>query len=253
MVQRKPARERLVDVGGSCTEGRPHVGLLLPRSSTRRSGGGHRSKPGLLEHPGPAPRDYERPPSSCQHIGCWFTYNEIRCLLNERRVVVHRPIGLDVEPEMIDDFESEEFWLGGFGYDIASQYGQLGEWRWADEVFGIVDDGVSIVYAADYEFPAHPPGVSRWSRRPSMRREQARLVVALAHVSAHRIQDLPSEDYANDKPGFASRWDNKDFGGKDFDREFGRSPTRRDRDERFGWMRNPWVWRLSFDCVLPHS
>lgn len=189
---------------------------------------------GLLEHLGPAPRDYERPPSGCQHVSCWFTYDEIRRLIDERRVVVHRPIGLSVEPEAMD-VESEEFWLSGFGYEITSIYGELGEWRWADEVFGVVDDGALIAYAADHEFAARPPGVRRWCRRTSMRREQSRLVVALADVSAHRIQDLPSEDYANDKPGFALRWDKKDF------------------DERFGWTRDPWVWRLSFDCVLPQA
>lgn len=189
-----------------------------------------------LVYPGPPPKEYQRPDVGCDPLRAYLTLAEIRALANASHLVIHKPVGVTSDDLGDLDPTSEDFWLGGYGYDLASCYGRLGEPRWVNEYFGLVEgtEGIQgIVYRTDHEHGELPPRVSRWRNRTEMEREQARLVVALDSFAILRLHALPEEDHGGDRERFAAEWDRRKYG------------------RVFPWDTNPWVWRLSLRRILP--
>jgi hypothetical protein len=195
---------------------------------------------------GARPREpvrYERPPEECERFQGWLTTPEIVAFIGSGGVVLHRPVS--PQPDLPIDTEADEFWDSGYGIDIAPRFGEPGGLRWFDEVFQALPSG-ALIYKSDLD-PRDNPG-GPWTKRTTMRREQARLVGRIVNVTCNRLQELPRGDYriaSDDDEGavmiaraaFAAIWDSVWNSGV--------------AEQKWPWSMNAWVWRIEIERSLP--
>ena len=117
---------------------------------------------------------------------------------------------------------------------IACPYGAPGDRLWVRETWRYESDGVAMYRADVRDELAHR---AKWRPGIHLRREHARLFLAVESVRVERIHMIDCEDarregigsgpWADERDGFARLW--QKINGK-------RAP----------WSADPWVWRVQF-------
>ena len=117
---------------------------------------------------------------------------------------------------------------------ITCPYGAPGDRLWVRETWRYESDGVAMYRADVRDELAHR---AKWRPGIHLRREHARLFLAVESVRVERIHMIDCEDarregigsgpWADERDGFARLWD-------------------RINGKRAPWSADPWVWRVQF-------
>jgi hypothetical protein len=159
--------------------------------------------------------------------------------------------------------------------EIRCPYGDIGDYLWVRETFGIItqplDGKKTVIYRASHEneFPKEEQGFDGGKWRPSifMPRWASRINLEVIGVDVQRVQDISKKDaiaegmmyhdngvnqWGNPKPAWS--WDKKYLNNPDDCLDtaalaFGNLWDNLNAKRGYSWEANPWCWTLEFKRI----